>query len=287
MLDNERHKLLTQIVNDPSSTPEERAEARRELAGALDDDALLGLGRADTQAAIAPSSNAARAPVPSPQTAEPVSRAPATVETKPEAPIEQKASHAPSPSLARLHEILAGAPASAQELSSFLEPATKAALGLDYVEQETLRRRCDEAATKLRANQSQEQALDCMLAPLRFGNRTFQLDSSLRREIAGIRLRGILAIRSCSKHRKERCKCFWEGARLELLAFRDRYSPDSDEWKVADVVWDELEGIARTHQPSRTSRNRPPGPDPHGSWGAAAGSQSEHTRPAWLGRRRS
>ena len=282
MPDNERHKLLTQIADDPSSTPEERAEARRELTGALDDDALLGLRSADTHAPVAPPSNPAVPSPPSPQTAEPVSTTSAPVETKPEAPVEQKASQAASPSLARLQEILAGAPASAQELSAFLEPAAKAALGLDNVNQETLRRRCDEAVTELRAKQSEEQALAQMFNTVKFGNRTFQLEPSVRTEIAGIRLRGILAISNCARHRKERCDCFWRGARLELLAFRDRYDPKSDEWKLADAIWDELERIARSHKPSRTRPNPPPPSESNGGSGGAVAQQ-----PEWLGRRRS
>lgn len=267
-----RVELLVQVMNDSkrpqserdlaarslrdiastSADPAERRAARR--AAGIDD--LLGLGTRSS-AAPAPSS---------PETSKPIS-----VPTP--SPEPTRASKEQSDRMSRLTQILAGAPTNMQELSALLEPKTKELLRIDYTQEVKLKKLQENLMLFERRQYLNEQALREKFDPVIVGNTKFYVDPLVRDEIVGIRERGDYAIRSCTKHRRERCDCFWKGARPELLAFRDRYSPSWAEFKLADAIYSELEQVARAHVPGR--------PQP-----TVTQSLEGRNTPEWIGRRK-
>ena len=282
MLDNERRSLLKQILNDPSSTTEERAEARRELYSSFDE-SLLGLPTPGAPAPVTPPPHQANAKSASPEPAIPtpvVSTNTTTSEVVVNPPNKSEAvNNGRSKKLARLQEILADAPTSLLEIGKFLELKTKGELGIDYVKEVKLRRMWDKEVTEMRAKQAENDHFVHRFDPIIIGKHKFHLEPEVRDEINLIRLRGIEAIKNCARHTGERCRCFWKGTRLELLAFRERFRPGSDEWKVATIYWEQLETLARTRPPKTAPPVfiPPPKDDDY---------NNDTRSPAWLGRRK-
>lgn len=230
--------LAARSLRDIASTsadPAERRAARR--AAGIDD--LLGLGTRPS-ASPAPSS---------PETSKPIN------EPTP-APEPTRVGEEQSDRMSRLTQILAGAHTNMQELSALLEPKTKELLRIDYAKELKLKRIQESVLLAERRKYLDERAIAERFEPVNVGNIKFYVDPLVRDEIVGIRDRGTYTIRNCAKHRRERCPCFWDGARPELLAFRERYGPSWAEWKLASAIYSELEEMARAHIPGRNHAMR-------------------------------
>jgi len=231
----QRRKQLNEILIDPASTPVEREEAERELFGESGF-SLLG--------SHLPAQNVEHKPD---ARVEPEQSSSEGGQPSQPAREREKVNPALEAAQRRLAELLAGAPTTVAELVSYLNDETKVRLGIGYDTEMRLRRLLDEAITAKTTRES----LMRMFDPVMVGNRQVFIDPWLKQELEQMRARGIAAIKACKDHSGERCPCWWTRVRHELIAFQNRHGAGSDEAKLAEMIWAELEQISREHKPPR------------------------------------